>query len=84
MKSAYPGASRTLIFTPLHSTGAMPSETLMPFLISSGSKSLTVLPSSTVPILVVAPEANCIASSSVVLPAPPCPTSNTLRMSLAS
>ena len=83
-KSAYPGASSTLIFTPFHSTGAIASETLMPFLISSGSKSLTVLPSSTWPIRVVAPVVNSMASSSVVLPEPPWPTSRTLRMSFAS
>ena len=73
-----------MIFTPFHSTGAIASETLMPFLTSSGSKSLTVLPSSTVPIRVVAPEVKSMASSSVVFPDPPWPTSRTLRMSFAS
>ena len=61
-----------------------PSETLMPFFVSSGSKSLTVLPSSTVPIRVVAPDAKSIASRSVVFPEPPWPTKRTLRMSLGS
>ncbi len=32
----------------------------------------------------MAPDVNSMASSSVVLPAPPWPTSNTLRMSFAS
>jgi len=73
-----------LIFTPFHSTGAIASETEICLRCSSGSWSLTVLPSSTVPMRVIAPDVKSIASSSVVLPAPPCPTSNTLRMSLAS
>ena len=79
-----PGASSTLIFTPFHSTGAIASETEMPRRCSSGSWSETVLPSSTVPIRVIAPAVKSIASSSVVLPAPPWPTSRTLRMSFAS
>jgi hypothetical protein len=73
-----------LTLTPFHSTGAIASETLMPFLVSSGSKSLTVLPSSTRPIRVTALDANNIASSKVVFPDPPWPTSRTLRMSFAS
>jgi hypothetical protein len=60
-----------LIFRPAHSTGAIPRDTLMPFFTSSGSKSEAVLPSSTRPILVLAPDAKIIASSNVVLPAPP-------------
>ncbi len=39
-------------------------------LISSGSKSVTVDPSSTLPCLVVAPVAKSNASASVVFPAP--------------
>ncbi len=84
MKSAYPGASRTLIFVPLHSTGASASETLICFLVSSGSKSVTVFPSSTVPILVTAPVAKRRASASTVFPVPPWPTSRTLRIALGS
>ena len=54
-KSAYPGASSTLILTPFHSIGAIDSETEMPLRCSSGSWSETVLPSSTVPMRVMAP-----------------------------
>ncbi len=84
MKSAVPGASRTLIFTPFHSIGAIASDTEIPRRCSSGSWSDTVLPSSTVPIRVIAPAVKSIASASEVFPAPPCPTSSTLRMSFAS
>ena len=84
MKSAYPGASSTLIFTPFHSIGAVDSETEIPFRCSSGSWSDTVFPSSTVPIRVMAPEVKSIASRRVVFPDPPWPTSRTLRMSFAS
>ena len=83
-KSAYPGASRTFTLTSFHSTGAMASETLSPFLTSSGSKSETVLPSSTLPIRVTAPEAKSIASISDVFPAPPWPARRTLRMFVGS
>ena len=69
---------------PFHSIGATESETEICRRCSSGSWSDTVLPSSTVPIRVIAPDANSIASSSVVLPEPPWPTSKTLRMSFAS
>jgi hypothetical protein len=56
----------------------------MPFLTSSASKSDTVLPSSTLPIRVVAPDVKTIDSRSVVFPAPPWPTNRTLRMFAAS
>ena len=84
MKSAYPGASSTLILTPFHSIGAIERETEMPLRCSSGSWSLTVLPSSTTPMRVIAPAVYNMASSRVVLPDPPWPTSRTLRMSFAS
>ncbi len=64
--------------------GAIESETEMLLRCSSGSWSDTVLPSSTVPIRVIAPDVYSMASSSVVLPEPPWPTSKTLRMSFAS
>ncbi len=83
-KSAVPGASRTLIFASFHSIGDIARDTEIWRRCSSGSWSETVLPSSTVPIRVMAPEANSIASSRVVFPEPPCPTSKTLRMSFAS
>ena len=84
MKSAYPGASSTLILTPSHSIGAMVSETEMLLRCSSGSWSLTVLPSSIVPMRVIAPAVKSIDSSRVVFPEPPWPTNRTLRMSFAS
>src|SRR5262245_58914920 len=49
-------------------------------LISSGSKSVVVLPSSTLPSRVTAPAACSSASTSDVLPTPPCPTIPTLRI----
>ena len=48
--------------------GAIASDTEMPARCSSGSWSETVLPSSTVPIRVIAPDVKSMASSSVVLP----------------
>src|SRR5215813_13516538 len=48
-------------------------------LISSGSKSVVVLPSSTLPSRVTAPAANSKASTREVLPTPPWPTTPTLR-----
>ena len=52
-KSRYPGVSMTLIFTPLCVTGAMDAESVKPLLISSASKSQTVLPSEGLPSLSV-------------------------------
>src|ERR1700738_4050242 len=49
-------------------------------LTSSGSKSQVVVPSSPRPWRLIAPAQNSNASASVVLPAPPCPTSATLRI----
>ena len=69
-KSAYPGVSRTLTLIPSKSKGASASETEIARLCSSGSKSQTVLPSSTRPILGIAPATKSSASVSVVLPAP--------------
>src|SRR5215475_11566889 len=51
-------------------------------LISSGSKSVVVVPSSTLPSRVTAPAANSIDSTSDVLPIPPWPTTPTF-LSLA-
>ena len=79
-KSAYPGVSIRLILTSPTTMGASDSEIDICRLISSGSKSQTVDPSSTFPALVMAPVANRRASASVVLPAPLCPTRATLRM----
>ena len=82
-KSAVPGASSTLIFVPLHSTGDIASDTETPRRCSSGSWSDTVFPSSIVPMRVIDPAVNSMASSSEVFPAPAWPTSKTLRMSFA-
>src|SRR5256712_12841990 len=49
-------------------------------LISSGSKSVVVLPSSTLPSRVTAPAVNSRASTREVLPTPPWPTTPTLRI----
>src|SRR5262245_60688272 len=49
-------------------------------LISSGSKSVVVEPSSTFPRRVTAPAANSMASTRDVLPTPPCPTTPTFRI----
>ena len=49
-------------------------------LISSGSKSQTVEPSSTLPARGMAPVAKRRASANVVFPAPLCPTRATLRI----
>ena len=46
---------------------------------AAGSWSLTVVPSATVPARPIVPVAASSASTSVVLPAPECPTSTTLR-----
>ena len=79
-KSAYPGVSITLILQPSNSNGAMASDTEMRRRASSGSKSVTVLPSSTRPRRDVAPAVNRSASAREVLPAPPWPTRATLRI----
>src|SRR5688572_16254812 len=49
--------------------------------ISSGSKSVTVVPSSTRPMRVAAPALNSSCDTSVVLPVSLCPTTATLRIS---
>ncbi len=53
------------------------------YLTSSGSKSLTVDPSSTLPCREMAPVANSSASATVVFPDPLCPTRAMLRIPLA-
>src|SRR6266513_3197575 len=64
----------------LHSKGARARDTEICLATSSGSKSLTVLPSSTRPARLIAPAASSRASVSEVLPVPPCPTRTTLRI----
>ena len=79
-KSAYPGVSSRLTLWPSTSNGASASDTEMRRRSSSGSKSQTVVPSSTRPIRGIAPAAKSSASASDVLPAPPWPTRATLRI----
>src|SRR5947209_14511595 len=69
-----------LILWPWYSKGASDSESEIARLISSGSKSVVVVPSSTRPWRLMAPEQNNRASARLVFPAPPCPTSATLRI----
>src|SRR5437764_6745533 len=70
----------TLTLWSFHSNGASASDTEICFAISSGSKSLTVFPSSTRPARLMTPAASESASVNEVLPVPPWPTSTTLRM----
>src|SRR3954471_14190690 len=79
-KSAYPGQSRMLTLQPSYSNGASATDTEIDRFTSSASKSVVVVPSSTRPCRLMAPAQNSRASASVVLPAPPCPTSATLRI----
>src|SRR5437762_9245185 len=69
-----------LILQPSNSNGAMATDTEIVRLISSGSKSVVVVPSSTRPCRLIVPLQNSNASVSVVFPAPPWPTSATLRI----
>ena len=64
---------------PSCSNGAMPSDVEIRRRASSGSKSVTVLPSSTRPWRGIVPVTKSSASVSDVLPAPPWPTRATLR-----
>src|SRR6266550_4410831 len=69
-----------LILWPSYSRGAVVADTEIWRLISSGSKSVVVVPSSTRPFRLITP-AQCSSDSvSVVLPAPPWPTRATFRI----
>jgi hypothetical protein len=70
-KSAYPGVSRTFTLWSSCSNGAIDIDTEIPRRPSSGSKSETVLPSSTRPILGMAPVTKRRPSARLVLPDPP-------------
>ena len=69
-KSAYPGVSRRLTFTPFTVKGAREVEMESCRDTSSGSKSITVVPFSTEPRRAMAPVAASSASAKVVFPAP--------------
>src|SRR5215472_1345502 len=79
VKSAYPGVSSRFTLTPECVSGATVRLTERCCLISTSSKSLTVVPSSTRPIRWMVPVALSSASTRVVLPEPEWPTSTTLR-----
>src|SRR6185437_8180640 len=70
-----------LIFVSIHSAYAHPR--LMEYLrsISSGAWSVSAVPSLIDPWRLLAPDTNASASTRVVLPQPPCPTTATLRIS---
>src|SRR5919197_3221968 len=69
-----------LSLKPSYSIGTIDTDVEIPRLCSSGSKSDTVLPSSTRPIRWVSPLLKRSASVRVVFPAPPWPTRATLRI----
>src|SRR2546423_6612862 len=69
-----------LILWSFHSNGASARDNDRPRFCSSGSKSQTVVPSSTRPIRLMAPALWRRASASVVFPDPPWPTRATLRI----
>src|SRR5436190_14236498 len=69
-----------LVLWPSYSRGAVVADTEIWRLISSGSKSVVVVPSSTRPLRLITPAQCSSASVSVVLPAPPWPTRATFRI----
>ena len=73
-----------LILVFFHSATAMAVEIVILRWISSSSKSVIVLPSSTRSRRLVAPEVNSNPAVSVVLPESPWPTTPTFRRSLLS
>ena len=83
-KFAMPGVSMKLIFVRFHSANAALEDSVCLRAISSSSKSVTVLPSSTLPSRLTIPASNSAAAASCVLPAPLCPTSATFLISSAA
>ncbi len=80
-KSKNPGVSIILYFISFHSIGATAAETENCLLISSGSQSVTVVPSAVFPKRSVAFALKSIASVSVVFPHFPCPVITTFLIS---
>jgi hypothetical protein len=78
-KSAYPGVSKRLIFTPSCISGAQASTTERCWRTAAGSWSETVVPSVTEPARGIVWVAASNASTRVVFPEPEWPTSTTLR-----
>ena len=80
MKSGYPGVSMRLSLVSCHSRGASAALTVIFLRISSASKSVVVVPSSTRPWRSTALAAKSIASTNDVFPVPPCPATATFRI----
>ena len=80
MKSGKPGVSMRWMRVPPVSQWSTDERSECRYCFSSGSKSLTVVPRSTVPAAGSAPDFTSSASASVVLPDEPCPTRATVRM----
>src|SRR5437588_6991671 len=80
MKSGYPGVSMRFSFASFHSSGASAALTVIFRRISSGSKSVVVVPSSTRPSRSTALAANSIASTREVFPVLPGPATAMFRI----
>src|SRR5919204_5207310 len=80
MKLGSPGVSIRLILRSANSNEATLAPIDISLSFSSGSKSQTVVPSSTRPRRLVTPASNSRASQRLVLPLPRCPIRATLRM----
>src|SRR3989442_8556006 len=79
-KSPYPGVSIRLRRWPFQSQKATVVRSEILRLNPSGSKSVVVVPSSTLPSRLMAPAAKRMPSTRDVLPTPPCPAKPTLRI----
>ena len=75
-----PGVSMKLSFLPSHSAYATLDDSVCLRVTSSSSKSVIVVPSSTIPSRLTMPAPNSRADVNCVLPAPLWPTMATLRM----
>src|SRR3954463_14022068 len=80
-KSRNPGVSMRLIFVSAHSANAQPRLMEYPRSISSGAESVRVVPSPREPWRLLDPDTKASASTKLVLPLAPCPTTAMLRIS---
>ena len=80
MKSGKPGVSTMWTRVPAVSRCTSDERSECWYVFSSGSKSLTVVPRSTLPGAGIIPALCSSTSASVVFPDAPCPTSATVRM----
>src|SRR5512146_3552645 len=80
-KSRYPGVSRRLILVSCHSANAGPTLIEYPRSISSAAWSVSAVPSFTDPCRFELPDTKASASTKLVLPLAPCPTTAMLRIS---